>query len=224
MFIRRIFSFLSIIVWCAVFNSICAAAPLMVEKNLFSNDRKPPPPESADASSKSAKPGVPVGNIQLDGVIIESNAKRAILRMKSMPAAPVAKKGQPDSPFVIVREGQTVSDFLVTKIESKSVSLEKDGQTFVIGLFAANKVASPPSPVPAPVAPPPQEQESNQPDVQAQQGGIPPQPVPGQPQRIPPRRGLAGNRNIPPNMNQPVPDPSINQEPNQPPESGEEEQ
>ncbi|HYA43235.1 MAG TPA: hypothetical protein VEF34_18170 [Syntrophobacteraceae bacterium] len=228
MFRIRILSVFFFLAWWALFNSICAAAPLMVEKNLFANDRKPPPPESADTAGKAAKPGMPVGNIQLDGVIIESSAKRAILRMKSLPAAPPPKKGQPASPFLTVREGQMVSDYRVTKIEPKSISLEKDGQTFTIGLFAANKVSSPASPVPTPAAPAPapQEGESNPAaGVQPQPAGnLPPQAMPGQPQPFAPRRGFAGNRNIPPNLNPAIPDPTVNQDPNQAAEPVEEEQ
>jgi len=72
-FLKKILSVFLLLLWGAVFNSICAAAPLMIEKNLFSNDRKPPPPESADASQKPAKPGMALANIQLDGVMIQSN-------------------------------------------------------------------------------------------------------------------------------------------------------
>jgi len=139
-FLKKFLSILLLLVLGPVFNSVCTAAPLMVERNLFATDRKPPSPDSADTSSKSAKPGMAVGNIQLDGVIIQSNVKRAVLRMKNPPAGAAAKKGQPTSPFVTVREGQVVSDYRVSKIESKSISLEKDGQTFTISLFAENKV------------------------------------------------------------------------------------
>ncbi len=86
-----------------------------------------------------------IGNIQLDGVIIKSNSKRAVLRMKNQVAGAPGKKGQPASPYVTVREGQMVGDYRVSKIESKSISLEKDGQTFTVGLFAENKVVTPPS-------------------------------------------------------------------------------
>ena len=130
MFLKRILPVFLLLVWGAVFSSICAAAPLMIEKNLFSNDRKPPPPESADASLKPAKPGMALANIQLDGVMIQSNSKKAVLRMKSQPGGAAGKKGEPASPFVTVREGQIVSDYRVSKIESKSISLEKDGETF----------------------------------------------------------------------------------------------
>ena len=240
-FLKRILSFLLFLVWGVVFNSICAAAPLMVEKNLFATDRKPPSAESADTSPKTAKPGMAIGNIQLDGVIIQSNTKRAVLRMKSRPADAAGKKGQPVSPFVTVREGQVVSDYRVSKIESKSISLEKDGQTFIIGLFAENKVVTPPSappPAPAPVQPPPaapgvapQEAEANQP------AGVPPQPgynpanpsqsLPGQAAPSP-NPNVAGSpasrRHAPQNVYAPIPEPVMNQDPNQAAETIEEEE
>ena len=179
MFLKRTLSVFLLLAGAVVFNPVCAAAPLMVEKNLFAADRKAPPPESADTSSKPAKPGMAIGNIQLDGVIIQSNAKRAVLRMKNQPAGAPAKKGQPASPFVTVREGQMVSDYRVSKIESKSISLEKDGQTFTVGLFAANKVLPPLAPAPAPVAvqPPMAAPGVAPPDAGANQPpGVPPQP------------------------------------------------
>ncbi len=234
MFLRRISGVFLFLVCGAVFNSVCAAGPLMVDKNLFASDRKPPSPESAEVSAKQAKPGMAIGNLQLDGVVFESNERRAILRMKNAQPNPSAKKGQPVSPFVTVREGQIVSDFRVTKIEPKSILLEKDGQTFTISLFAENKVSAPPSPVaaptpvqpPAPPAPPggvPQDQQP--PGMQAQPVENPPnmpQPIPGQP---PLNRGFNNNRNVrQPNAYAPVPEPTVNQDPNQPPETAEEEQ
>ena len=241
MYLKRILSIFLLLVSGVVFQSICAAAPLMVEKNLFASDRKPPSPESSDSSAKPAKPGMQIGNFQLDGVIIESNTKRAVLRMKGQPASAAGKKGQPASPFVTVREGQMISDYRVSKIESKSISLEKDGQTFTVGLFAENKVVTPPAPSPAaaPVqqptpAPggPAQETAGNQPPgVQPQPGynpQNPQQPVPGQAAQAPPlNRGVAGlpthNRNQQ-NVYAPAPEPAINQDPNQAAETIEEEE
>ena len=214
----------------------------MIEKNLFAADRKPPSPESADSSPRAAKPGMAVSNIQLDGVIIQSNAKRAVLRMKSVPAGRPVKKGQPASPFVTVREGQMVSDYRVTKIESKSISLEKDGQTFTVGLFAENKVVSPASAAPAP-APAPAQQPMAAPEVaqretaanqppgpQAQPGYNPanqPQSLPGQ-AAPPPNPNVASfpasRRQAPPNVYAPTPEPVINQDPNQTEETVEEEE
>ena len=235
MFFRKILSVFLFLAWGAVFNSICSAAPLMVEKNLFATDRKPPSPESADASAKPAKPGMTVSNFQLDGVIIESNGKRAILRMKSQSAGTPGKKGQAPSPFLTVREGQTVSDFRVSKIEPKSISLEKDGQTYTIGLFAENKILSPPSPaapVPQPAAPPGAgaPEGVNQPPGGEVQPGLTPQnqpqqiPAPGQaPPAATGRAGRLPGRNVQ-NASAPAQEPVINEEQNQPAEVIEQEE
>lgn len=228
MFFKSISSVFLLLMCGFVFNAICAASPLMVEKNLFSTDRKAPSPESSDASSKPAKPGMALGNFQLDGVIMQSGEKRAVLRMKSQPADPSGKKGQPPSPFITVREGQMVSDYRVSKIEPKSISLEKEGQTFTIGLFAASKILSPiaqsPPQPPAPVEQPPEVETEQPPDVQAQavmNPQNPRQPLAGQP---PMPRGR--NRPVPnPNMQVNVQDPAeqVAQDPNQPVETVEEE-
>ena len=238
-FLKKFLSILLLLVLGPVFNSVCTAAPLMVERNLFATDRKPPSPDSADTSSKSAKPGMAVGNIQLDGVIIQSNVKRAVLRMKNPPAGAAAKKGQPTSPFVTVREGQVVSDYRVSKIESKSISLEKDGQTFTVSLFAENKVVTPasappaPTPVQQPMAAPgvaPQEAGANEPPgVQLQPGYNPanqPQALPGQaaaPLSNPNVAGFqASQRQAQQNVYAPTPEPVINPDPNQAAETIEE--
>lgn len=197
----------------------------MVEKNLFAADRKPPP-EFADASAKAAKLGMTIGNIQLDGVIIQRNSKKAVLRMKNQPAGAAGRKGQPASPFVTVREGQMVSDYRVSKIESKSISLEKDGQTFTVGLFAEDKEVTQPS---LPLAPAPAQQPMAAPGVAPQVMGanrpasVQPQPGfnPANPQQLPPGEmpplfdpNVAGSPafqgNVAPNEYAPA----INQDPN----------
>jgi hypothetical protein len=226
-FVKRILWVFLFLVCGGVFNSICAAAPLMVEKNLFAADRKQPAPEFANTSAKAAKPGMAIGNIQLDGVIIRSNSKRAVLRMKNQPAGVPGKKGQPASPFVTVREGQTVGDYRVSKIESKSILLEKDGRTFTVSLFAENKEVAPPSAPPGPasaqqpMAAPgvaSQEAGANQPQgVQLQPGHNPanPQQLPPVEMVPPPNPNVAGQpasqRNVAPNVDAPA----INQDPNQ---------
>ena len=84
MFVKRIlwFFFCFWLGWTCL-NLICAGCPADGQKNLFAPDRKQPLPESADTSAKAAKPGSAIGNIQLDGVIIQSNSKRAVLRIKN---------------------------------------------------------------------------------------------------------------------------------------------
>ncbi len=144
--------------------------PVMVEKNLFSQDRRPPAPDSAGSPAQPDKAGISHQAVQLDGVMIAGDSRKALLRLKTTPPGSAKKKGQ--SPFITVREGQRFSDYLVVKIEPKSISMEKDGQVFVVNLFAEGKVVTP-----LPAAPPPPPASVGQPG----RGGQPAPPnVPGQ--------------------------------------------
>jgi hypothetical protein len=151
--------------------SFSTAAPLMVEKNLFAQDRKPPPPESAASPAQPGRPGMPITNIQLDGVMINGSNKKALVRMKS--PQPGADRKKVQSPFVTVREGQQIGDFRVTRIEPKSVQVEKDGQSYTINLFAEGKIASP---------------------VAAQAPPVNPNPAPGVAENAPPIPGQPNQR------------------------------
>ena len=151
--IKKVFLFSLVLAGGLFIHPSFAATPLMVEKNLFAQDRKPPPPESAASSTQPGRPGMPVNNIQLDGVILLGNSKKALVRLKNQPAGPDKKKQQ--SPFVTVRENQQIGEFRVVKIDAKSISLEKDGQTFLISLFAEGKVVVPAAAIPSPAAAPP---------------------------------------------------------------------
>jgi hypothetical protein len=156
----------------------------MVEKNLFAPDRKPPSPESTAPAPQANKPGLTSKAIQLDGVFIRGDIKKAIMRVKGQ--IPGADKGKAQNPYVTVKEGEKIGDLQVVKIDNRSVSLEKDGQIDVVKLFAEGKVVSPAPPVPASpgVAP-------------GQPGQAPAPPVadvargPGQPP--PPSGGPGGN-------------------------------
>lgn len=117
------------------------ASPLIVEKNLFSPDRKPTPPDSGGSASQSSTPTVPPKALQLDGIIIHGDTKKALIRLKGQ--MPGKEKGKESSPFVSVREGEKVSDYVVNKIGLKSISVEKGGQTFEIYLYASGKVLPP---------------------------------------------------------------------------------
>ncbi|MDR3569283.1 MAG: hypothetical protein P4L43_14740 [Syntrophobacteraceae bacterium] len=98
-----------------------------------------------------------IGNIQLDGIVFRDRAKTAMLRLKNIPVA----GGNASSPFVSVRVGEMVNDYRVAKIDVQSVTLEKSGQTYTIGLFSQNKVASPASPQPSSAPPVPALQGQN---------------------------------------------------------------
>lgn len=179
---KKFFTFCLVLIGIAAIYSYCGAAPAMVEKNLFSQDRKPPSPDSDASTSQPAKPGMPISNLQLDGVMIKGDDRKALIRMKSQAAAPDKKRGQ--VPYVTVRENQQIGDFRVVRIETKSVTLEKDGQSVTLSLFAEGKAVIPAavqqSPVPGPGAGPPvgmppgqQQQNVNQQRMQRPQPGEP---------------------------------------------------
>jgi hypothetical protein len=181
------------------------ASPLVVEKNLFSTDRKPTPPDSGGSASQSSTPAVPPKALQLDGIMIHGNTKKALIRLKGQ--MPGKDKGKDNSPFVSVREGEKVSDYVVNKIGMKSVSLEKAGQTFEIYLYSSGKVLPPLAAAPPAHQPnrEPSPGEDNAPRLRPQ----------------PPRRGEPGDEGMNAgeamgNVRQPVPpdqDPSPNDEP-----------
>jgi len=192
------------------FHSVCASAPIMVERNLFAQDRKPPTDEPAPASPRGNSPGLSAKAIQLDGVFMHGDTKEALLRVKGQMPGRNKEKGQ--SPYVTVREGEKIADYQVVKIESRSVSLEKDGQIVVVNLFAEGKIVPPAPPIPlppgagqTPEAPP------DGPDAQAGQGTMRlPHPVP------PPGRGGMPPGTDVPNMAQPPqePPPSVSEDVN----------
>lgn len=145
-----------ILFFVAAIPGICSAAPLMVEKNIFAQDRKPPTADSAGASNQPNAQAVPPKAIQLDGIMIRGNVRKALLRIKGATGRQ-KEKDKPESPFITVQEGEKISDYEVKKIGIRSVSLEKAGQIYDVALYAEGKVlppmAKPPSP-PPPVAAP----------------------------------------------------------------------
>jgi hypothetical protein len=121
-----------------------AQEPQMVEKNLFSPERKPVESKSTESKGEPAK--MPKGAIQLDGVFLRGDVKRAILRVN--PSLLKDKKKKTD-PFVTVSENEQLGDYRITKIEPRSITVEMGGNSYDISLFAAGKVA----PAPAKQAP-----------------------------------------------------------------------
>lgn len=170
-----------------------ARAPVMVEKNLFSEDRKPTPPESVAPKPQASKPGVNPKSLQLDGVFIHGDSKTAVVRFKGQ--VPGMEKGKM-TPFATVREGEKVGDFQVLKIEPKRITLEKDGENIVLDLFMEGKVVAPPPPVPGtPGIPAPLHGQGGTP--QELTGGA--DVKGGRPSRVP-RPGAPGGSAVPPGM------------------------
>ena len=168
-----------------VFPSLCTPASVMVERNVFAPDRKPPSDEPAPAAQQGNKPGVSVKSIQLDGIIIHGDARKAIVRVKGQAVVNPNEKGKGQSPYVTVKEGGRVAEYQVVKIEPKSITLEKEGQAFIVSLFSEGKVLAPLAPVPAApvmVTPAPDGKQRNVP--------VPPN------QRV---EGAVGGENVPRN-------------------------
>ncbi len=191
---KKFFSLCLLVAGAALIYSVCAAAPLMVEHNLFAPDRKAPGQEAETVTQPAQVAGLAVSAIQLDGVMIQGNTRKALVRLKNAPGAgqtgipqPPGTQAKQKSPFMSVTEGQQIGDFRVTKVESKSISVEKNGQSFTIALIAPNKIVSPAAvPPPPQPAPPPVPQEAGQPPQPAQnQAGFPPQEM-QQGQQVPP--------------------------------------
>jgi hypothetical protein len=199
------------VVWLWCFAADGACTPIMVEKNLFAQDRKPPSPDAAAPNPQPNKSGLSAKAIQLDGIFIRGDARKALVRVKGQ--IPGADKTKAQNPYVTLREGEKIGDLQVVKIEPRSISLERDGQTEVVNLFAEGKVVVPPPPVPtsptaAPATPQPGQTPPGQAVGQPPQPPMPPgqmganMPGAGQPPRVANPPG--GQRAVaPPGQNQP---------------------
>ncbi|MCU0586820.1 MAG: hypothetical protein MUF52_01575 [Syntrophobacteraceae bacterium] len=147
------------LIWAAVLGAFIlgsalpvSASPIVIEKNLFSPDRKPPSPDAEPAAAASSSPAVPPKTLQLDGIFFHGSTRKALVRVKGQ--MPGKDKSKDTSPFVSVREGDKIHDYVVSKIGTKSIFVEKGGQTFELYLYAAGKVLPPLAPpAPPPAAP-----------------------------------------------------------------------
>lgn len=141
--------FLALMLTCMSVSTAFAQST-MVEKNLFSPDRRPPGDESTARSSAQNLSGLPPQSIQLDGVFIHENHQRsALLRVRMQFLGNTSGAGRNPFPYLTVHEGSWVGPFQVVKIDPSSVTLARNGQQFVISLFAAGKVVPPAAPLPA---------------------------------------------------------------------------
>lgn len=148
--------FLPWAIW--ILSSYAQAGPIMVDRNLFSPDRKPPTDQPAAQNQQPGRQNLQVRSIQLDGVFFRDDKKTALIRMKNPTgtAGPrrEGEKGKgTESPFRSVTEGEQLGDFIVSRIEGKSITLEKDGETHVVRLFAEGKVLPPLAPAAVPRVP-----------------------------------------------------------------------
>lgn len=162
--------------------AVAAPVPIMVRDNLFSPERKPVSSESGQpAPTDKRKPRSMDKAFQLDGVFYFGDLKSALLRVNAR--ALKNDKQKDPSPYVRVREKDTVGDYQVVRIEPKSVTLEGNGETLTIPLFQQGKVSPPAAPLPAapttgPPAARPAGQPRQQPPPAGDQAANPAQPEP----------------------------------------------
>lgn len=188
------------------------AQPIMVEKNLFSSDRKPTTDEAPEAEKThrgSGPTGLPPKSVQLDGIFIRQDVKKALLRVSGQLLGETARgkgKGPKDQfPYMTVSEGETIGDFKVVKIEPRSVSLERDQQVYVISLFMDGKMVPPAAQLPAaPIAPQP---EKSSPAAPA--GGTPAM-SPAQQAQVPLQPGMPPAPGSPAGASSPAGPPNVN--------------
>ena len=167
--IRKLLLILTASFFVAMSFNICGAEPTIIEKNLFSADRKPPSDEQPDKEAQRGKPsqtGLPPRSVQLDGVFIRDNSKMALVRVNQQLLGGKRERGSEQFPYMSVTEGDSIGDYKVAKIDSRSISLQKDGQLYAINLFMDGKVVPPATPLPAaPVSPEPEQAPQNLPEA-----------------------------------------------------------
>ena len=112
----------------------------IVERTLFSPDRKEYLPEEPDTITKEEDPIISGRKVNLHAVIITDSDRKALIDDPNGKPGGQLKKW--------VRVGEMLGKVRVVAIESKSVSLAEGNKTYEIPLFT-KKGASPPSAEPA---------------------------------------------------------------------------
>ena len=93
MLLKKFVCFCLCVAGMVLIHSLCAGAPLMVDKNLFAQDRKPPPPESANTPTQPNKPNMPITNIQLDGIMVNGETEKGPGSHQGRPGGRTEQKG-----------------------------------------------------------------------------------------------------------------------------------
>lgn len=127
-----------------------ASVPIMVQKNLFNPERKPTSPGTENLIPERRGRGrQPNHAFQLDAIFYFGDVKAALLRVNPRILGKTAKSKKPVSPYVRVKEKDTIGSYQVVSIEPKSITLEGQGETLVVPLFQEGKVSPPAAPTPA---------------------------------------------------------------------------
>jgi hypothetical protein len=150
-----------------------------VEKNLFSPDRKEPvsaQEAAADLKGEISELKIPGKKVALYGVVLVEDFRKALITN-------LEKKGK-ERDVIWVREGETVGNFKVSRIEKDRVFLEENGRQYEIALYSEDKperkTVAVPEGKPSVIAPAGEEKKEPAPaaPVVETKGGAPPSPRP----------------------------------------------
>jgi hypothetical protein len=109
------------------------AGPAVVEKNLFSPERRPPTAPEIALTGRGQEQG---GTIEVLGIVIIGSSKpSALVRVGQGRTAPGRNGSQP----VLVRAGDQVGDYLVNRIEAGGLVLERGGKRYAVPLSREGK-------------------------------------------------------------------------------------
>lgn len=150
----------------------------VVEKNLFSPDRKEPvaaQEPAAESKGEIAELKIPGKKVALYGVVLVEDFRKALITN-------LDKKGK-ERDVVWVREGETVGTYKVSRIEKDKVFLEENGRQYEIALYSDDKperrTVAVPEGKPSVIAPEGEEKRGSAPAPAAEsKGGAPPSPRP----------------------------------------------
>ncbi len=70
----------------------------------------------------------------MDGVIFQGDIKEALIRINNRPSRKDSSKRI--SPFLVVREGESIGEYEVNKINFRSIWLERDGRLYEVSIFS----------------------------------------------------------------------------------------
>jgi len=112
---------------------------VVVDKNLFSPERKGPEPgpEGEKVKEPDKEEKLPA-NILLYGVVVTGNYRKALLTNPD--------RSKDKRQFVWVSVGDTLGDYKLADIQSEKVFLEKGGKRYEVSLYAGKKRRTPPRP------------------------------------------------------------------------------
>ena len=131
---------------------------IIIQRNLFSDTRTAGTFESEDENGnmpgeKAAENPLPPGSVQLEGVIMTGESRRALLRVNpGLLASERVRSRNQNVSMVWAKEEDSLGEYKIARINRESVIMQKGDSKYEIGLFAAGKITLPPLEVEEPPA------------------------------------------------------------------------